>query len=294
MLGLCLFPRRDLCGAKPLPSYLIMALTVACALFMETLDATVIATSLPVIAKNLHQDPISLKLALTSYLISLAIFIPVSGWVADRFGARYFPHRDHGIHPGVNRLRLRQHMPELVAGRMVQGLGGAMMVPVGRLLLLRSVERADLVRALSYLTVPALLGPVVGPLLGGFITTYFDWRWIFWINAPIGVLGIVLATIFIENVKEDNPGPLDATGFLSPGRARLAPVRPRRRRVRLPWSRVFLAHSAPRPAAYIFMPAAPSFRCSTSGCSPCRPSARALREAPCFVSGLGRCRFCSR
>ncbi len=181
---------------------------------METLDSTVIATSLPAIALDLHDDPISLKLALTSYLVSLAIFIPASGWVADRYGARLIFRVAIVIFTLASiGCGFAAALPELVVGRLLQGLGGAMMVPVGRLLLLRSVDRGDLVRALSYLTVPALFGPVVGPLLGGFITTYFHWRWIFWINAPIGVLGIVLATIFIDDVREDNPGPLDVVGF---------------------------------------------------------------------------------
>ena len=205
-------------GNWTLPRYAVTALIVACALFMETLDATVIATSLPAIAVDLHEDPISLKLALTSYMVSLAIFIPASGWVADRFGARLI------FRVAISIFTLASigcgfagNLPELVAGRLWQGLGGAMMVPVGRLLLMRSVERGDLVRALSYLTVPALFGPVAGPLLGGFITTYFHWRWIFWINAPIGVLGIILATIYIDDVREDNPGPLDVVGFILSG-----------------------------------------------------------------------------
>ncbi|MEJ0092560.1 MAG: MFS transporter [Methylocella sp.] len=201
-----------------MPRYVVTALIVACALFMETLDATVIATSLPAIAADLHEDPIALKLALTSYLVSLAVFIPASGWVADRFGARLIFRSAILVFTLASiGCGFAATLPELVAGRLIQGLGGAMMVPVGRLLLLRSVERADLVRALSYLTVPALLGPVAGPLLGGFITTYFHWRWIFWINAPIGILGIVLATIFIEDIKEDRPGPLDSVGFALSG-----------------------------------------------------------------------------
>jgi EmrB/QacA subfamily drug resistance transporter len=201
-----------------LPRYAVTALIVACALFMETLDATVIATSLPAIAVDLHEDPISLKLALTSYLVSLAIFIPVSGWVADRFGARLIFRIAISIFTLASiGCGLAGDLPQLVAGRLAQGLGGAMMVPVGRLLLMRSVERGDLVRALSYLTVPALFGPVAGPLLGGFVTTYFHWRWIFWINAPIGVIGIILATLFIEDVREDNPGPLDVVGFILSG-----------------------------------------------------------------------------
>ncbi|VTZ49799.1 Major facilitator superfamily MFS_1 [Methylocella tundrae] len=201
-----------------LPRYVVTALIVACALFMETLDATVIATSLPAIALDLHEDPISLKLALTSYLVSLAVFIPASGWVADRYGARLIFRVAISIFTLASiGCGLSSTLPELVTGRLAQGLGGAMMVPVGRLLLMRSVERGNLVRALSYLTVPALFGPVVGPLVGGFITTYFHWRWIFWVNAPIGVIGIILATIFIDDVREDNPGPLDVAGFVLSG-----------------------------------------------------------------------------
>ncbi len=173
-----------------------------------------IATSLPAIAKDLHEDPISLKLALTSYLVSLAIFIPASGWAADRFGARtIFRAAILVFTSGSILCGLASTLPELVGARIVQGLGGAMMVPVGRLLLLRSVERSELVDALSFLTVPALLGPISGPPLGGFITTYFHWRWIFWINVPIGVAGMILATIFIEDIKEEASAPLDVTGF---------------------------------------------------------------------------------
>jgi EmrB/QacA subfamily drug resistance transporter len=198
-----------------LPSYLISALTVACALFMENLDSTVIATSLPAIAKDLHEDPISLKLALTSYLVSLAIFIPASGWAADRFGARkIFRIAILVFTLGSILCGVAFTLPDLVGARVIQGLGGAMMVPVGRLVLLRSIERSELVNALAFLTVPALLGPITGPLLGGFITTYFHWRWIFWINVPIGAAGIVLATFFVTDVKgEGESPPLDVTGF---------------------------------------------------------------------------------
>jgi EmrB/QacA subfamily drug resistance transporter len=198
-----------------LPSYLITALTVACALFMENLDLTVIATSLPAIARDLNEDPISLKLALTSYLFSLAIFIPASGWAADRFGARTTFRTAILVFAGGSILcGMAATLPGLVGARILQGLGGAMMVPVGRLLLLRSVERSELVNALSFLTVPALLGPVAGPLLGGFITTYFHWRWIFWINVPIGAAGLVLATLFIEDIKPKTLWPFDVIGFL--------------------------------------------------------------------------------
>ena len=197
-----------------MPSYLISALTVACALFMENLDSTVIATSLPAIAKDLHEDPISLKLALTSYLVSLAIFIPASGWAADRFGARkIFRIAILAFTLGSILCGMASTLPGLVGARVIQGLGGAMMVPVGRLVLLRSVERSELVNALAFLTVPALLGPITGPLLGGFITTYFHWRWIFWINVPIGAAGILLATVYVKDVEGEGSWPLDVTGF---------------------------------------------------------------------------------
>jgi MFS family permease len=198
-----------------LPSYLITALTVACALFMENLDLTVIATCLPAIARDLNEDPISLKLALTSYLFSLAIFIPASGWAADRFGARTTFRTAILVFAGGSILcGMAATPPGLVGARILQGLGRAMMVPVGRLLLLRSVERSELVNALSFLTVPALLGPVAGPLLGGFLTTYFHWRWIFWINVPIGAAGLVLATLFIEDIKPKTLWRFDVIGFL--------------------------------------------------------------------------------
>jgi MFS family permease len=157
-----------------LPSYLISALTVACALLMENLDSTVIATSLPAIAKDLHEDPISLKLALTSYLVSLAIFIPASSWAADCFGARkIFRMAILVFTLGSIFCGMASTLPGLVGTRVIQGLGGGMMVPVGRLVLLRSVDRSELVNALAFLTVPALLGPISGPLLGGFIQHIF-------------------------------------------------------------------------------------------------------------------------
>ncbi len=194
---------------------MLTPLVVACALFMENMDSTVISTSLPAIAVDLHQDPITLKLALTSYLLSLAVFIPASGWAADRFGARLvFRGAIVVFTLGSVLCGLSSTLPGFVAARVVQGMGGAMMVPVGRLVLLRSVPREELVTALTYLTMPALIGPILGPPLGGFITTYFEWRWIFWINVPIGILGLVLASLFISDVREAQTWPLDVPGFL--------------------------------------------------------------------------------
>ncbi|MFO1114224.1 MAG: DHA2 family efflux MFS transporter permease subunit [Beijerinckiaceae bacterium] len=193
---------------------MITPLVVATALFMENLDSTVLSTSLPAIAADLHEDPVALKLALTAYLLSLAIFIPASGWTADRFGARkVFRAAILVFAVGSILCGLSSTLPQFVAARMLQGMGGAMMTPVGRLVLLRSVPRSEIVRALAWLTVPALIGPVIGPPLGGFITTYFHWRWIFWINIPISLLGVALATIYIPDVREEHRPPFDVAGF---------------------------------------------------------------------------------
>jgi EmrB/QacA subfamily drug resistance transporter len=196
----------------------VTALIIATALFMENMDGTVISTSLPAIALDLRQDPIVLKLALTSYLLTLAVFIPASGWIADRFGARtVFCSAIVIFTLGSILCGASTSLETLIAARVFQGLGGAMMVPVGRLVLLRSVEKSDLVNALAYLTIPALIGPVAGPPLGGFITTYFHWRWIFWINVPIGILGIGLALKFITNLREEAVSRFDFKGFFLSG-----------------------------------------------------------------------------
>ncbi len=202
-------------SARTLLRARILPLIVATALFMENLDSTVIATSLPRIAADLGTNPIHLKLALTSYLLALAIFIPASGWAADRFGARsIFRLAIVVFAAGSIACGASSSLGWLVVSRVVQGIGGSMMVPVGRLIVLRTTPKAGLVAALAWLTVPALVGPVMGPPLGGFITTYFTWRWIFWINIPIAVLGVVLATIYIPRIKPDTVRAFDTLGFL--------------------------------------------------------------------------------
>ncbi len=201
-----------------MPVRMLIPLIVACGLFMENLDSTVLSTSLPAIAADLHVDPIDLKLALTSYLLSLAVFVPISGWVADKYGARtVFMAAIAVFTIGSALCGLSSSLPEFVAYRVIQGLGGAMMVPVGRLVILRSVSKAEMIAALAWLTIPALLGPVIGPPLGGFITTYLHWRWIFYVNLPIGVLGLFLTSRFIANITEAHTPPLDKTGFALSG-----------------------------------------------------------------------------
>src|SRR5246127_2179182 len=205
---------------RPLPLRVLVPLIVACALFMENLDATVLSTALPAIARDLHEDPIQLKLALTSYLLTLAVFIPASGWLADRFGARLIFRLAIIIFAvGSACCGFANSTEVLVAARALQGIGGAMMVPVGRLVILRTVPRSEIVGALAWLTIPALVGPVLGPPVGGFITTYFSWRWIFWINLPIAALGLILATLFIPDIQAENSQRFDFVGFVLSGMA---------------------------------------------------------------------------
>jgi len=196
----------------------LVPLIVATALFMENVDSSVIATSLPEISRDLSVDPIALKLALTSYLLSLAVFIPISGWMADKFGARTIFRAAIVVFTlGSLACGFATSLLDLVAYRIVQGIGGAMMVPVGRLVILRMIPKHELVSALAWLVVPALIGPMIGPPLGGFITTYFHWRWIFWINIPIGIVGFWLATKYIEDIREETVPPLDTVGFILSG-----------------------------------------------------------------------------
>src|SRR6201987_5595935 len=200
------------------PSDRIVPLIVATALFMENVDSTVIATSLPAIARAIGTNPLALKLAVTSYLLSLAICIPASGWTADRFGARNVFRIAIGVFIlGSIRCAASHSLTEFVIARIVQGMGGAMMMPVGRLIMVRSIDKHLLLNAMSLVTVPALIGPICGPPLGGFITTYASWHWIFLINVPIGLVGIGLASNFIPNVRIKHREPFDYVGFLLSG-----------------------------------------------------------------------------
>ncbi|HEY9547667.1 MAG TPA: MFS transporter [Solimonas sp.] len=193
----------------------VVPLIIACAVFMENLDSTIIATALPQIARAMNEDPLHLSLAITAYLLSLAVFIPLSGWVADRYGARrVFRAAILVFTLGSALCGISQSMPQLVGARILQGIGGAMMVPVGRLVLLRAIPKSELIAAMTWLTVPALFGPILGPPVGGLIVTYASWRWIFFINLPIGLLGWWLVTRFIDDTRAEVRAPLDLGGWL--------------------------------------------------------------------------------
>ena len=198
----------------------VVPLIIATALFMENMDSTVIATSLPAIARALATNPLTLKLAVTSYLLSLAIFIPASGWTADRFGARnVFRIAIAVFMLGSIGCAASSSLNEFVAARIIQGMGGAMMTPVGRLIMVRSIDKKNLLDAMSLVTMPALIGPICGPPLGGLITTYASWHWIFLINVPIGLLGLVLVSLYIGNVHVEHRDPFDFRGFVLAGLA---------------------------------------------------------------------------
>jgi EmrB/QacA subfamily drug resistance transporter len=196
----------------------LIPMVVAVAFLMEQLESTIITTAIPEMASSLGSTPVRMNLAVTTYVLALAIFIPVSGWFADRFGARRVFAAALAIFTlGSIACGAAQNFPMLVATRAVQGFGGAMMTPVGRLILLRSFPRRDLVKAMTYTTLPAILGPVMGPLLGGLLTSYASWRWIFFVNIPFGLVGILLALRFVEDTGRDARTPFDVPGFLLVG-----------------------------------------------------------------------------
>ena len=194
---------------------LLIPLVCACALFMESLDQTIIATSLPQIAASLGESPLRLNLAITSYLLSLAVFIPVSGWIADRFGARTVFCAAVAVFTASSAMcGAANSLSMLVAMRVLQGVGGALMNPVGRLVMLKSFPRSQVVVAMGYVMMPAMIGPALGPLVGGFLTTYASWRWIFYINVPVGFLGIALALRWFDNFRETSLARFDFPGFV--------------------------------------------------------------------------------
>ena len=194
---------------------LVVPLIIAASFFMEGLDTSIINTSLPAMATSLDATPPQMSAAITSYLLSLAIFIPISGWMADRFGYKHIYCAAIATFTlGSVLCGFSTTLSMLIMSRIVQGIGGAMMTPVGRMILVRSFPKNQLMRAMTFNMLPANLGPTIGPLLGGYITTNYSWHWNFFMNVPLGVLGIFLALRYFKNEKVPNTSRFDWTGFV--------------------------------------------------------------------------------
>ena len=191
-----------------------LALLVAGAFFMEILDGTVIAPAAPLIAADLGVRAVDVNVAISGYLLTVAVLIPISGWAADRFGVRRLFAAAIAVFTVASvGCALAPNLEVLTATRVLQGVGGALMVPVGRLAVLRATAKADLIRAIAYLTWPALLAPVLAPAVGGLLAEYASWRWIFVVNVPLGLAGLALARRLVPDLRADRPPRLDRRGF---------------------------------------------------------------------------------
>jgi EmrB/QacA subfamily drug resistance transporter len=196
-------------------SKLLLPWLVAVAFFMESLDTTILNTAVPAISAALHVTPLSMKAVLASYTLSLAVFIPISGWVADRFGTRRVFAAAIGFFTlGSFLCGISTSIDALVACRVLQGIGGSMMVPVGRMTLVRTFAKSDLLRAMSFVSIPALVAPMLGPIAGGLIVAYLHWRFIFFVNIPIGLAGLVLVYLYLPDYREEKTHPLDVVGLI--------------------------------------------------------------------------------
>ncbi|MFI5336704.1 MAG: MFS transporter, partial [Opitutales bacterium] len=193
---------------------------VAVALFMENLDATIVNTAVPTMSASLGVQPLSLKAVLTSYTLCLAVFIPISGWMADRFGTRRVFSWAVGLFTlGSLACGLALNIPMLVAARVIQGIGGSMMTPVGRLALVRTFPKSEMLAAMNFVVIPALIGPLLGPFTGGMIVHWLPWRTIFLLNLPFGLFGLWMVRRYMPDYLDDKVAPLDGRGFLLFGSA---------------------------------------------------------------------------
>ncbi len=192
----------------------LASLAVASALFMEFIDSTSLSTALPTLAREFNADPVHLKLALTSYILALAVFVPISGWAAEKFGARrVFLFAMAVFLAGSVLNGFATSLPQLVAFRIIQGMGGALMTPVARLIVVGSTPKEKLLTAMGWFTMPALVGPLIGPPLAGFVLSVADWPWIFWLNVPVGILGMIAVMRFVPHIRTPDPGRFDWSGF---------------------------------------------------------------------------------
>jgi len=199
-----------------LPPRILVPLIVSCSLLMQNFDSTALITALPLIAESLNEPPLRLHMAITAYMLAFAAFLPVSGWMADKYGAKRIFRLSMVVFTLSSMMcGYAQTFEQLIFFRVFQGLAGAMMAPVGRLILVRSVPKRELVGAMVIMTLPSFIGPILGPVVGGFVATVSSWRWVFWMNVPVGLLGVFLVTRFIDDVREETVRPFDWIGFLT-------------------------------------------------------------------------------
>ncbi|OPC04828.1 MFS transporter [Elizabethkingia ursingii] len=192
----------------------ILPVILATAIFMQMLDSTILNTSLPSIAKDLQESPLNMQNAIISYVLTLAVFMPVSGFLADKFGTKkVFISSLILFSVGSLFCALSQNLTQLVISRVIQGIGGSLMTPVGKLALIKTFDKNELLKAMNFAIIPALIGPVLGPLVGGYLVDYFSWHWIFLINIPIGIIGIILGSKFMPDYKAESLD-FDLKGFL--------------------------------------------------------------------------------
>jgi EmrB/QacA subfamily drug resistance transporter len=202
-------------SSPPQTSIRLVPWLVAVALFMESLDTTILNTAVPAISAALGVGPLSMKAVLASYTLSLAVFIPISGWMADKFGTRRVFASAIGLFTlGSFLCGISTRIHVLIAFRILQGCGGAMMVPVGRLTLVRTFAKSDLLRTMSFISIPALVAPMIGPFAGGLIVAYLHWRIIFFLNIPIGLVGLILVYLHLPDYREEHTPPLDVAGLV--------------------------------------------------------------------------------
>jgi EmrB/QacA subfamily drug resistance transporter len=210
-------PPTALAEARARPAW-VVPIIIGTALFMQNMTSNIVSNALPAIGRALHEDPLRLNLTITMFTLAMAVSLPVSGWLADKVGAKkIFALAIVLFAMASVSCGFAQNLPQLVIARVFQGMAAAMMGPVGRLVLLRTTPKTELVSAMSLMTMPAVLGPMVGPILGGAIVTFADWRWIFFVNIPLAIVGLFLVLKFVPNVKEQEVSPIDILGIALTG-----------------------------------------------------------------------------